>query len=62
MSFDKILELIKQLARSQGSYGRLLQNIMELKENDSESYEELKEHWENLHFKDWMEFILYIEW
>ena len=46
MSFDKILELIKQLARSQGSYGRLLQNIMELKENDSDSYEELKEHWE----------------
>ena len=46
MTFDKILELIKQLARSQGSYGRLLHDIMELKENDSDSYEELKEHWE----------------
>ena len=62
MTFDKILELIKQLARSQGSYGRLLHDIMELKENDSDSYEELKEHWEWMKFKDWMEFILYIEW
>jgi predicted transposase YbfD/YdcC len=35
---------------------------MELKENDSESYEKLKEHWEWMNFKDWVEFVLYIEW
>lgn len=58
MKFEEIMEVIKSLAKSQGSYGRLLNNINEL---DDESKAELKADWESRNFKDSVDFILYLE-
>lgn len=55
---EDIIKLIRELAKSQGFYGRLLENILEL---DDESYEELAGLWESKNFKDELDFILYIE-
>lgn len=49
MSFNEIMENIKSLAQSQGSYARLYNAILEL---ESEKLQELKETWENKNFKD----------
>lgn len=56
-----ILRLIESLSRSQGFYGRLLRDIMELRDNDPDSYEILVEDWEGRHFKTDLDFILYLE-
>ena len=58
MKMEDIIKLIRELAKSQGFYGRLLESILEL---DNESYEELAGLWENKNFADGLDFILYIE-
>lgn len=58
MKMEDIIKLIRELAKSQGFYGRLLENILEL---DGESYEELAGLWESKNFADGLDFILYIE-
>lgn len=57
LSFEEILSGIEELSYSQGFYGRLLNVINEL---DEESYQELKEKWDE-EFTDMLDFILYIE-
>ena len=61
MKMDDILDVIKMLSKSHGLYGRLYLEIMELQDNDPEGYELLVEDWEKRHFKDSIDFILYIE-
>lgn len=58
MSFNEIMENIKSLAQSQGSYARLYNTILGL---ENEKLQELKETWENENFKDIVDFILYLE-
>lgn len=58
MKMEDIIKLIRELAKSQGFYGRLLENILEL---DDESYKELAGLWESKNFADGLDFILYIE-
>ena len=58
MKMEDIIKLIRELAKSQGFYGRLLESILEL---DAENYEELAELWESENFADELDFILYIE-
>ena len=58
MLFEEILDTIKQLACSQGFYGRLLQAICDL---DDDELDELIATWEDMNFKDPVDFILYIE-
>ena len=58
MTFNQIIDGIEDLARSQGFYGRLLDDIFILPE---EEIEKLAEEWEAQNFQDILDFILYIE-
>lgn len=58
MSFEEILKGIIQLSHSQGFYGRLLEDISELNEDE---YNDLKKFWEDQHFKTFVDFIVFIE-
>lgn len=61
MKMDDILEAIEGLAHSQGFYGRLYADLMELKEEDPEGYEEYKNTLEEQNFKDLLDMVLYFE-
>lgn len=58
MKRDEILNVIKSLARSQGFYGRLLQEINEM---DEEQYDEFMGRLEAQNFSDAVELVIYIE-
>ena len=58
MKMEEIMKLIEMLAKSNGFYSRLLNEIAELPEH---VYNELKEEWEEQNFKDDIEFILWLE-
>lgn len=58
MTFNQIIDGIEDLARSQGFYGRLLDDIFTLPEED---LERLAVEWEAQNFQDMVDFILYIE-
>lgn len=61
MKMNDIMEVIKNLSRSQGFYKRLLWDIYELQDNNPKTYEELVEYWESKKFKDSLDFILFME-
>ena len=61
MNRDDILQTIKNLASSQGLYGRLLKQLTDLKETDEKKYEELMQKWEDEKFQNPVEFVLFIE-
>lgn len=58
MKREAILSLIESLSQSQGLYGRLLNNLMEL--TDSER-DDVLTYWESMNFKDGLDFILFME-
>lgn len=58
MSFQECINIIRILACSQGFYGRLLRDIMEL---SAEEKEALKKEWESQNFRTAIDFIEYIE-
>ena len=58
MKRDEILKLIESLSSSQGFYGRMLQAIKEL---DEDERERLWEALERENFKDNLDFIFYVE-
>lgn len=58
MTREELLKLIKDLAKSQWLYGRLLQQIMEL---DDEAQNDFWDYLEEKNFKDGVEFILAFE-
>lgn len=61
MKINDILNEIRELANSQGFYGRLLRDLIELKENDLESYNSIKEELESQNFHDTLDLIMYLE-
>ena len=61
MKMNQIMDLITELSYSQGMYGRLKRQILELKEYNPCEYKRLVEEWESQNFKDSLDFILYIE-
>lgn len=61
MKMADLLNVIQELACSQGFYGRLYRDLMELKEDDEIAYSELVEEWESQNFTDSLDFILYLE-
>ena len=61
MKMNQIMDLITELSCSQGFYGRLKRDILEMKENFPDQYNMLVENWESQNFKDSLDFILYIE-
>ena len=58
MKKDEIIEWIKKLAASQGYYGRLLQAINDMDNNDKNA---LFEHLEAQNFTGPIDLIMYIE-
>lgn len=61
MKINDILNAIRELANNQGFYGRLLRDLIELKENDLESYNSIKEELESQNFHDTLDLIMYLE-
>lgn len=61
MDRNEILNVFAELAQSQGFYGRLLRDLMEMKDEDPELYEKVMTHWEEQNFKSSLDLILYIE-
>ena len=61
MKMKEILNTIKDLARSQGYYGRLYNNLRELQEEDPGEYERLAEEWEAEEFETTLDLVLYLE-
>lgn len=61
MKMDEIINVIRKLSYSQGFYGRLYQRIIELKNNDIDTYEMLKNELESQNFRDDLDMILYFE-
>lgn len=61
MKMNQILDAIKDLSYSQGFYGRLLRDILELREYNPSDYELLTEELEGQNFRDAVDMVLYFE-
>ena len=61
MKRKEILETIRRLAESQGFYGRLYQNLVDLREESLGKYDKFMEILEKENFKDSVDLILYFE-
>lgn len=60
-TMDKVIEVISDLAKSQGFYGRLLENLLEAKEYNSQAYEEIKNVVESAKLKDPVDVVMFFE-
>ena len=58
MKREEIMETIKSLASSQGLYGRLYGDLMEL---DDDEYDEVMTELESQNFKDGVDLVMFIE-
>ena len=61
MKMEDILKAIKDLSNSQGFYGRLYNNLMEIKASDKETYNKIKTELESKQFTDIVDLVMYIE-
>ena len=61
MDINEIMEAILGLARSQGFYGRLYNDLVEIRDSDEEAWVEVVEELEGQHFKDLLDLVLYFE-
>ena len=61
MREKELLNIIIELSYSQGFYGRLYRELMEIKEQEIETYKEIIKEWESQNFTTTLDFILYLE-
>lgn len=61
MNVIEVIEVIQQLSHSQGFYGRILETILDLKENDEEGFEAFKNIVEAQEFKDPIDVVMFFE-
>lgn len=61
MDIEQIMAAIRSLAGSQGYYGRLYNELLEMQTNDPEKWEEVKNTLEGQHFNDTLDMVLYFE-
>ena len=61
MKRNQILSVIKSLAQSQGFYGRLYSRLLDLAENEPDSYEDVMEVLEGRNFADPIDLVLFLE-
>lgn len=61
MKMNEIMSIIQDLANSQGSYGRLYADIMQLKAADPAAYDRLSVEWEKEGFETPLDVILFLE-
>ena len=58
---DQVVEVIEMLSYSQGFYGRLLDEIMYIEENEPKKFEAFKDIIEKQEFKDPVDVVLFFE-
>lgn len=58
---EKVIGVVEMLSHSQGAYGRMLEQILYLKENDPEAFSEFSRIIENQQFKDPVDVVLFFE-
>lgn len=58
---EQVVDVIEMLSYSQGFYGRLLEEILYVEENNPEQYEIFKEFIEKQEFKDPVDVVLFFE-
>lgn len=61
MNVVEVIEVIQSLAHSQGFYSRLLEQILDTKENDTETFQLFKALVEEQKFKDAVDVVLFFE-
>ena len=61
MKIGAILETIRSLAASQGFYGLLYRNLMEVKKTDPPRWEKVRNELESQNFRDPVDMVLYFE-
>lgn len=61
MNREQIMEAIRQLAYSQGSYGRFYRDLCEMREEDPDRFDEAMTMLEDENFKDAVDLIMYLE-
>ena len=60
-SVDQVIEVIEMLSHSQGFYGRLLRDIMYIKENEPEKFEDFKFIIEQKEFTNPVDVVMFFE-
>lgn len=58
---DQVVDVIEMLSYSQGFYGRLLEEIMYIEENEPKKFEVFKDIIEKQEFKDPVDVVLFFE-
>lgn len=58
---EKVIGVVEMLSHSQGAYGRMLEQILYIKENDPEAFSEFSRIIENQQFKDPVDVVLFFE-
>lgn len=58
---DQVVEVIEMLSYSQGFYGRLLDEIMYIEENEPRKFEVFKDIIEKQEFQDPVDVVLFFE-
>lgn len=61
MNREQIMEAIKQLAHSQGSYGRFYRDLCEMREEDPDRFDKAMTMLEEKNFKDAVDLVMYLE-
>ena len=61
MNRDQIMEAIRQLAHSQGSYARFYRDLCEMRENEPERFDTAMTMLEEKNFTDAVDLVLYLE-
>ena len=60
-SIEEVVDVIEMLSYSQGFYGRLLEEILYIEENEPEKYEVFKTIIEKQEFQDPVDVVLFFE-
>ena len=58
---DQVIEVIEMMSHSQGFYGRLLKDIMYMKEYEPDKFEEFKELIELMGFDNPVDVVMFFE-
>jgi hypothetical protein len=61
MNIEEILGAIRELACSQGFYGRLYEHLIYVKNNEPKQWKDIVKELEAKHFKDTLDMVLYFE-
>ena len=61
MNREQILQVIRELAKSQGFYGRLLENLMEMRDERPDELDNYLSLLESKNFQDTLDVVLYFE-